>query len=121
MNDLTLIGSVPKPATYHCTERGRDMLRFVVATGGKSNHASSAAGSVYFPAATEHHCIAWGPAALDLHEHLKIGERIMIRGELHYRTHRNRKGELQRFAEVYVKSYTYLGGTVSAKAQIPLR
>ncbi|OAV45028.1 single-stranded DNA-binding protein [Lewinella sp. 4G2] len=108
MNQLTLIGQVRKPMTYHCTEGGRDMLRFAVATGGTETASNSKAGTTYYPALTEHHCIAWGPAALDLHAHLGKGDRLMINGELHYRTHRNRKGDLQRFAEIYVRGYTYL-------------
>ena len=47
-----------------------------------------------------HHCLAWGPAALDLHAHLKVGDRVMVRGELRYRCDRR--------VEIVVRQYTYL-------------
>ena len=99
MNELTLIGHLANPATYHCTEEARDLLRFTLRTG-RSKDAT---------ATDLHHCQIWGPAALDLHRHLNVGDRLMVRGELRYRKHRNRLGNTQRLAELHVKSYTYLG------------
>ena len=56
-----------------------------------------------------HHCRSWGPAALDLHAHLKVGDRLLIRGELTYRYRRLRSGETVRVTEITVRGYTYLG------------
>ena len=120
MNKLTLIGQLDKLPTYHCTEKGRDLIRFELTTGGEKLAESSDVGTVYYPQTTDHHCVAWGPAALDLKQHLKVGDRLMIQGELHYRTHRNRRGELKRFAEVYVRGFSYLGdGEISEKPDQP--
>ena len=99
MNELTLIGQLAAPSTYHCTEQARDLLRFTLRTG-RSKDADTT---------DLHHCQIWGPAALDLHRHLNPGDRLMIRGELRYRSHRNRLGHTRRLAEIHVKSYTYLG------------
>lgn len=108
MNDITLIGTVPKRITYHFTEAGHDLVRFTLRTSIARSAAAeneNSAGATF----VDHHCQAWGPAALDIHTHLKPGDRILVRGELHYRNHRNRRGEVQRFAEVHVRGYTYLG------------
>ena len=111
MNEITLIGQVPKAPTYHCTEEARDLLRFALQTSRGGAKPSSTRGG-----ADLHHCQIWGSAAIDLHKHLRPGDRLLIRGELRYRTHRNRSGSLQRLSEIHVKSYTYLGGTVATAA-----
>lgn len=56
-----------------------------------------------------HACEAWGPAALDLHEHLHAADRLLVRGELTYRHYQTPGGELIRRSVVLVKSYGYLG------------
>lgn len=99
MNELTLIGRLAAPSTYHCTEEARDLLRFTLRTGRSKDAVAT----------DLHHCQIWGPAALDLHRHLNVGDRLMVRGELRYRSHRNRLGNTQRLAEIHIKSYTYLG------------
>lgn len=96
MNEITLIGYLRCPPTYHCTAQGQDLARFEVRTVVSGNE-------------DRHHCIAWGPAALDLHTHLHPGDRLLIRGELRYRLQRNRWGGVLRVPEVYVKAYSYLG------------
>lgn len=108
MNDITLIGILPKRVSYHFTEGGRDLIRFTLRTGNSGKSQDKGASQNKSPA-IDHHCQAWGPAAIDLHTNLKPGDRVMIRGELQYRNHRNRRGELQRFAEIHVRGYTYLG------------
>lgn len=89
MNTVTLVGHVAAAPVYHCTPAGQDLSRFRLATPGRT-------------ALQEHHCLAWGPAALDLHRHLRVGERMLVRGELNYTS--------QGRAEVVVRGYTYLGG-----------
>jgi single-stranded DNA-binding protein len=56
-----------------------------------------------------HYCLSWGPAALDLHEHLQPGDRLMIEGVLQYRWKKGPSGKKLRVAEIVVKGYTYLG------------
>jgi len=99
MNDLTLIGRLPVLPTYHCTSRGQDLARFELRTSTTTATDREEA----------HHCIAWGPAALDLHQHLRVGDRLLVRGELRYRSRRLRSGGMVRVPEIYVKGYTYLG------------
>jgi len=96
MNEITLIGQLAFPPTYHCTHKGLDLTRFELRTNtGERQEA--------------HHCTAWGPAALDLHEHLHPGDRLLIRGELRYRRRTNRLGGTLRVPEIYVRGYSYLG------------
>ena len=102
MNEITLIGTIVKPLTYHCTEDGRDLVRLAVRTPGTSERGDRGSSS-------DHHCHAWGPAALDLHTHLSPGDRIMLRGGLNYRTHRARAGVTRRYPEIRITGYTYLG------------
>ena len=96
MNQITLIGKVFHAPVYHCTATGQDLVRFELSTESLGG-------------AGKHHCTAWGPAALDLHEHLRQGDRILIRGELLYRRRKDRRGSLLRMPEIYVRGYTYLG------------
>lgn len=99
MNQIMLIGQLEFPPTYHCTGEGQDLARFelrTTSTGG--------------PNKTEaHHCTAWGPAALDLHQHLKVGDRLLVNGELRYRRRRTRQGGTLRVPVIYVRGYSYLG------------
>ena len=103
MNEITLIGELSFPPTYHCTTEGRDLTRFELRT------ISAASASHRKPIVAAHHCTAWGPAALDLHEHLIPGDRLMVRGELRYRTRKDRRGGVVRLPEIYVRGYSYLG------------
>lgn len=105
MNQITLIGQLAFPPTYHCTFEGQDLTRFEIRTKSALGNGREAA----------HHCTAWGPAALDLHRHLQAGDRLLVSGELRYRQRRDRRGGTLRVPEIYVKGYTYLGrGEVTA-------
>jgi len=96
LNEITLIGQLAFPPIYHCTHEGLDLTRFELRTiRGERQEA--------------HHCTAWGAAALDLHEHLHSGDRLLIRGELRYRRRTNRLGGTLRVPEIYVRGYSYLG------------
>lgn len=99
MNTISLIGYLFAEPVYHCNEEGRDLTRFQL-------HSSNLSGK---QVSVVHHCQAWGPAALDLHEHLTVGERLLIRGELRYRERKNQLGGEFRLAVIHVKEYTYLG------------
>lgn len=96
MNELTLIGFLRKPVTYYCTAKGQDLVRFEICT--------TVAGKEDF-----HHCIAWGPAALDLHQYLVPGDRLLLKGVLQYRIRSKRNVGAIRVPEIQVKAYTYLG------------
>ena len=87
MNNLQLIGTVTGNVAYFCTNEGRDLTRFQLTTD-----------------ATLHHCEAWGPAALDLHASLRVGETVCIEGPLR---HRVRRSGAER-PTVTVRGYTYL-------------
>lgn len=101
MNEITLIGQLSIGPTYHCTVHGQDLLRFELRTPTPGQNRVEAEAA--------HHCIAWGPAALDLHQHLNPGDRLLVRGELRYRTRRDRRGGGVRIPEIHVKGYSYLG------------
>ncbi len=95
MNSLTLIGGVLAPPVYHCTAGAQDLCRFQLVTQDRRGKAHV------------HHCMAWGPAALDLHAHLREGEQFLVRGELLYRTVSVAGVQTQR-PYVLVRKYTYL-------------
>lgn len=99
MNSITLIGSLYTPPTYYCTRDGRDLTRFQIHDDGVNGEPAT---GVF------HHCQAWGPAALDLHEHLTEGERLLVRGELRYRLRTDGVGATQ-VPYIHVKAYSYLG------------
>jgi single-stranded DNA-binding protein len=107
MNQITLIGQLAYPLTYHCTGEGQDLVRFelrTVSTSGKNQTEA-------------HHCTAWGPAALDLHQHLNVGDRLLINGELRYRRRRTRQGGTLRVPVIYVRGYSYLGKALANSRQ----
>ncbi len=105
MNEVLLLGSVSGEAVYYCDQWARDLLRFRLRT-----EPSSAARMHGRRAGFQHHhCIAWGPAALDLAQHLRPGSVVQLRGELIARKLRTEDGRLTRQCEVHVRSYTYLG------------
>ena len=116
MNEITLLGTISKPPTYHCTDRGQDLVRLSIRTRLTPAPASDRPGKTD---QAEHFCHAWGPAALDLHTHLRPGDRLLVRGELSYRTHRSRTGGVQRIPEIRITAYTYLGGASPLPAPRP--
>ncbi|WP_371930939.1 single-stranded DNA-binding protein [Lewinella sp. JB7] len=73
MNALTLIGTVADHPVYHCTTRARDLVRIQLITYDRRGGSH------------RHHCLAYGQVALDLHQHLRPGEKLLVRGELCYR------------------------------------
>jgi len=100
MNHILLIGTVVAPPVYFCTEQGRDLTRIQLSTPAPAAVRGET---------TLHHCRAWGPAALDLHEHLKVGDRLLVRGELRYRRRRVGGEEQVNVPVIHIHSYTYLG------------
>jgi single-stranded DNA-binding protein len=100
MNKVTLIGHLPGPPTYFCTEAGQDLTRFQIQMPPSEEGDAPP---------VNHHCQAWGPAALDLHKHLNAGDRIMIQGELRYRQRDLGKGGVVGVPVIRVKGYSYLG------------
>ena len=107
MNEITLIGQLAVDPTYHCTVHGQDLIRFELRTPSEVNSQASTS--------VAHHCIAWGPAALDLHKHLHRGDRLLVRGELLYRQHNWQRGKTYRVPEIHIREYSYLGkgGTIT--------
>ncbi len=96
MNCITLIGTLQKEVTYHCTEQGQDLVRLQL-------------GTINVEGLTVHHCRAWGPAALDLHQHLSVGDQLLIRGELKYRPRKLKAEQIFMVPAIEIKRYTYLG------------
>lgn len=100
MNNILLLGHLVAPPAYFCTEQGRDLTRLQLLTPVTSGLEGEAA---------IHHCRAWGPAALDLHQHLEPGDRLLVRGELLYRQRKLSTGKLINVPVIQIKSYSYLG------------
>ena len=100
MNKILLLGTVITAPVYFSTDQGQDLIRLTLETPSRED----------LPGETiHHHCLAWGPAALDLHEHLKHGDRIMVRGELQYRQRKGRGEEPINVPFIQIRSYSYLG------------
>ena len=102
MNTISLLGQVVREPAYHCTTKGQDLTRFDLVAGEATDSNTTP---------PVHECEAWGPAALDLHEHLLAGSRLLVRGTLDYRS----SGR----AYVRVRGYTYLG--VATCRKLPRR
>ena len=100
MNHILLIGTVVAPPVYYCTEQGQDLSRIQLSTPGRNAVRAET---------ILHHCRAWGPAALDLHEHLKVGDRLLVRGELQYRQRRFGGEQRVNIPVIHIHSYSYLG------------
>ena len=98
MNRILLIGHLSAAPVYFCTAEGRDLTRFQLHVDPTEERP-----------ALIHHCQAWGPAALDLHEHLTEGERVLVRGELRYRERSLEGIGTVQVPYVYVRGYSYLG------------
>jgi single-stranded DNA-binding protein len=103
MNTIILMGEVRTLPVYHCTARGRDLARIQLTTYDRRGGAHT------------HHCTAWGPAALDLHKHLKVGDRLAVKGELLYRA-REVAGQKVAVPYVLIRSYSYAGVVTGASA-----
>jgi len=95
MNCISLIGCLAAAPTYFCTQEGRDLTRFVLDDTADTSRS--------------HHCQAWGPAALDLHTHLRTGNRLLVRGELRYRSRLLPDGTSYNVPVIHVLGYSYLG------------
>lgn len=95
MNCVSLIGSLAAAPVYFCTQDGHDLTRFVLEDAAD--------------ATCNHHCQAWGPAALDLHTHLRAGNRLLVRGELRYRARSLPDGTAYNIPVIHVTGYSYLG------------
>lgn len=91
MNSVTLIGRVVYAPRYFCTPNARDLTRFGIVTVDAEGKKS------------EHECVAWGTPALSLHEKLRVGQQVMIRGRL-----RNRNGTRGRASYVSLTNYLIL-------------
>lgn len=96
MNCITLIGTLQERVTYFCTEKGQDLIRLQLGTPGSGE-------------LTVHHCRAWGPAAISLHQHLEVGDQLLIRGELKYRSRKSGDSQPIQLPVIEIKQYTYLG------------
>lgn len=106
MNTLTLIGTVCGSPVYHCTERAQDIVRLRLRTTDRNSGEHL------------HHCVAFGPAAIDLHTHLKAGEQLLVRGELLYRK-RTVGGSVVSLPYVLLRGYSYLGAVNEVGATAP--
>ncbi|CAH1000270.1 hypothetical protein LEM8419_01420 [Neolewinella maritima] len=102
MNKLTLIGELVAAPTYFCTSRGRDLTRFQLRTKESCGRISV------------HHCLAWGPLAINLHANLRVGEWSMVRGSLAYRTRRLGRQTVQ-LPYVRITEHSYLGQVEQAE------
>jgi single-stranded DNA-binding protein len=95
MNRIQLVGQLDCPPVYFCTQAGQDLCRLRLRVPVKEG-------------VTElHYCTAWGPAAIQLHSHLKRGDAIALSGELRYRRD-SRRDRGRKKPYVYVRSFRFL-------------
>jgi len=105
MNSILLIGHLTEPPQYFTTIKGADLTKFKLLTA-QIHCYWAGSNQMKHP---EHQCIAWGPAALLLHEYLEKGSRLAVRGELYYTDFVDSNGQQRSRAEVYVSDFTFLG------------
>lgn len=99
MNSIRLLGRVSGHPIYYCTRKAMDIVRIKLVTKDKAGKLHT------------HHCLAYGPAAIDLHTHLATDNRLMVKGELLYRD-RISNGRTSTIPYILVRQYTYLDGPV---------
>lgn len=99
INSIRLIGVLDSSPVYVTTERAADLTIFQL------NTESSGSGTTR---QYTHRCLAWGPAALALHEYLDKGCRLAIRGELTYAEYRDDQRRLRKIAEIHVTDFCFL-------------
>ena len=96
MNSVTLIGELVSDPVYFCTAKGQDLTRLQIRT-------TEADGT-----STLHHCLAWGPLALQLHQHLRKGEWSLLRGPIKYRPLRIGDRTVS-LPYIHITAHSYLG------------
>ena len=104
MNEVTLLGIVVRPPVYHCTEKAQDILRIQLSTRDRKGKKHI------------HHCLAFGQGALDLHSYLSAGNRLMVRGELLYKSIMLAGKQVQR-PYVLVRAFTFLDRIKRGKSE----
>ncbi|MEL6143111.1 MAG: single-stranded DNA-binding protein [Bacteroidota bacterium] len=114
MNSILLIGHLPEPPQYFTTQQGADLTKFKLLTSFSREHWKGR----YTNKLPEHQCIAWGPAALQLHEFLEKGSRLAVRGELFYAQYIDKFGQRRSKAEVHISDFTFLG-SIQTGASLP--
>ena len=105
MNHVQLIGTIVNAPVYYCTERGQDLVRFLLRTthiglSGRSSRQS-------------HYCTAWGEQANELHRHGRAGDRLMVTGAIVYR---EREGIT--LPQIQVTDFGMLGSATQSRAAV---
>ena len=105
-NVIRLIGILENNPIYVTTENGADLTRFELMTSRIEKGIEPCFDKTVYD---RHQCTAWGPTALLLHEHLKVGSRLAIQGEVVYGKFNNEFGRLTTVTEILVNGFTFLG------------
>lgn len=105
-NSIRLIGVLDRNPLYVTTENGADLTRFELVTLRQASNSSLQQLETNHD---RHQCVAWGPNALQLHEHLVVGSRVAIQGQLLYSSYVTSAGMSRVVAEVEVNGFTFLG------------
>lgn len=104
LNQIKLLGRVASAPFYTTTEKSAaDLTQFSISTQQKPSSLEGAVEEL-------HNCIAWGPTALLLHEHLKQGSQLAIEGHLSYHHFKISGGATYARPEIVVKRFTFLDG-----------
>jgi single stranded DNA-binding protein len=105
-NTIRLIGTLEENPLYVTTENGADLTRFELITSRRVKGIEPCFDQTL---SDRHQCVAWGPTALLLHEHLKIGSKLAISGQLTYGEYNNQYGRRTTVTEIEVSGFTFLG------------
>lgn len=105
-NVIRLIGILENNPLYVTTENGADLTRFELVTFRLEKGIEPCFDKTVYD---RHQCTAWGPTALLLHEHLKVGSKLAIQGEVIYGKYNNEFGRVTTVTEILVSGFTFLG------------
>lgn len=105
-NAIRLIGILDTNPLYVTTENAADLTRFELVTSRIIKGVEPCFDRTVYD---RHQCIAWGPTALLLHEHLNIGSKLAIQGQLVYGHYTNKYGKVTTVTEIQVSGFTFLG------------
>lgn len=110
-NSVQLIGHLGSDVEFKELESGRKFSKFSLATNEyyKNSEGEKVQNTQW------HNITAWGNLAENMHEYLKKGNLVAIRGKIEYRTYENKEGEKKYFTEINAAEFI----SMSKKTEVP--
>jgi single-strand DNA-binding protein len=115
MNRVTLLGNVGQDPDIRSTATGKRVANFTLAT----SKSWKPQGSTEWKEETQwHRLVAWGPLAEAAEKYVTKGKRVLVEGEIQYRTWQDREGQTRYTTEINVRElFVFASGTPQEKPQ----